>query len=479
MNKKTKSGIILTSLAAIAFAGSLLAGSTYALFTSESKNSIVVQSGKVDVKATISNLKTYSGVDITGDVEKDASKIVENAPSGEFTNGGKAEISTDNGTLTLSKLTPGDKVTFKIDVTNTSNVSTKYRTVVSCEEDDGLFAGLKCTFTENNTKTTFSGLTTKSKWKALEANGAIGSIECSVELPTDADKEYQGKNCKISYTIEAVQGNAEATDPEGNTIELYNVTDLKWFQKNVSNLVTLGVVGNSTITVKLMKNIDLNGVEWTPINYFYNADTGGNKPVINFDGNNKIISNFKVFKNQEFYDSDDGKKEINGLYKNLGFFGKIAGFNIEKLNVEKATVKGAGRVGAIVGQTFSSIENCTAKDCEITAEVANNDDGDKAGGIAGQIDGSYISGCTVTNCKIYCLRDSGGLVGMINVVTDSTSNNNVYSTKIYYNSSQNVGSHNGGEKVDLIVGRIETGTLSDSNKADENTDKVDTNSTVG
>ena len=73
MNKKTKRGIILTSLASIAFAGSLLAGSTYALFTSESKTDIVVSSGKVDVKATIDTLKTYSGKanSLAGDPETD------------------------------------------------------------------------------------------------------------------------------------------------------------------------------------------------------------------------------------------------------------------------------------------------------------------------------------------------------------------------------------------------------------------------
>ena len=57
MNKKQKSSIIIASLASIVIAGSLIAGSTYALFTSESKTNIAVTSGKVDVSATIDGLK--------------------------------------------------------------------------------------------------------------------------------------------------------------------------------------------------------------------------------------------------------------------------------------------------------------------------------------------------------------------------------------------------------------------------------------
>ena len=164
MNKKTKSGIILTSLASIAFAGSLLAGSTYALFTSESKTDIVVSSGKVDVSASISELKVYSPTEVSSE---DGGKITNgdnaaNISTNTFKNLGTAEFK--NNTLTLKNVTPGDYVTFKIDITNNNTVSAKYRTIVACEDDDGLFDGLQCTIDENNT---FSGLTNISNWTEL------------------------------------------------------------------------------------------------------------------------------------------------------------------------------------------------------------------------------------------------------------------------------------------------------------------------
>ena len=120
MNKKTKRGIILTSLASIAFAGSLLAGSTYALFTSESNTNIVVSSGKVQVLATVEDLITYTGNDLSGDADSDADKIKKsteyNLKNGEFMNGGSAAFDATTSELKLENMTPGDKVTFTIKI---------------------------------------------------------------------------------------------------------------------------------------------------------------------------------------------------------------------------------------------------------------------------------------------------------------------------------------------------------------------------
>ena len=57
---KNKKKILLSSVMVIALCLSLIAGSTFALFTSESKVNIAVTSGKVDVKASITDLSVYS-----------------------------------------------------------------------------------------------------------------------------------------------------------------------------------------------------------------------------------------------------------------------------------------------------------------------------------------------------------------------------------------------------------------------------------
>ncbi len=205
MNRKQKGGIILSSLAAIAIAGSLIAGSTYALFTSESKANIAITSGKVNVSATIENWLTYTGKELTGVVKDDAEKIKPSTEydlkNGEFMNGGTAEL-VDN-TLTLDLVTPGDKVTFDIRIHNDSDVAAMYRTAITID-DNGLFDGLEVSvggvsLTSQSRRTTYKEL-------KVESDDEI--INCSVMLPTDAGNEYQGSKCSISYTVEAIQGNA-------------------------------------------------------------------------------------------------------------------------------------------------------------------------------------------------------------------------------------------------------------------------------
>ena len=96
MKKKS----FLSSLVTIILCLSLIAGSTYALFTSEDQVNIAITSGKVNVVATILEdaMKTYS--------------LGQEQDAGKFANGGTAVFTTESGekVLTLDKMTPGDKV---------------------------------------------------------------------------------------------------------------------------------------------------------------------------------------------------------------------------------------------------------------------------------------------------------------------------------------------------------------------------------
>ena len=201
MNKKQKSGIILASLACIAAAGSIMAGATYALFTSESKTNIAVTSGKVNVTAEIKDLKTFSGKanSLTGDVTVDADNIEENAGT-TFVNGGTATI--DGTDLKLEKMTPGDKVTFNISITNNSTVAAKYRTIVTKGADTGLFSGLEISIDNED----IVSAKTVSLYNALGSDAI--TVPVVVNLPSDRENEYQDKECDISFTVEAIQGNA-------------------------------------------------------------------------------------------------------------------------------------------------------------------------------------------------------------------------------------------------------------------------------
>lgn len=202
---KTKKSIILSAMLTIVMCASLIAGATFALFTTNSKVNIAVTSGKVDVTATVDNFKLYSLENI--DATTYEGTEVDRTSAGTFINGGTAKF--NGGELTLDRLMGGDKVTFAINVVNNSNVVVKYRALVSVK-DYGLYEGLNVTLGDMT-----GGATS---WATLSAAGTAMQLNCTVELPADAPAKYQGKECIIAFMVEAIQANMDE-----NT---YNATDV-------------------------------------------------------------------------------------------------------------------------------------------------------------------------------------------------------------------------------------------------------------
>ena len=197
MKKLFKSKTFLGAITSIALCVSLIAGATFAIFTSESKVNIAVTGGKVNVTATVDNLRLYSLDNI--DLATLTGTEKERTAEGKFLNEGTATLS--GNTLSLDKLTPGDKVTFDIDIANNSDVTVKYRTLLSVR-DSGLFAALEVSI---GGRTAGSA----SDWTVKNAGERIASEQCSIELPVSATDEYQGKSCQIDFIVEAVQGNVD------------------------------------------------------------------------------------------------------------------------------------------------------------------------------------------------------------------------------------------------------------------------------
>ena len=123
MKKLFKSKTFVGALIGIALCVSLIAGATFAIFTSESKVNIAVTSGTVKVTAEVTGLTLYSPTTLNAD---GSVAETENAATEEtFKNGGTAAM--NDGKLVVTKMTPGDKVTAELTVTNNSNVSVLYR----------------------------------------------------------------------------------------------------------------------------------------------------------------------------------------------------------------------------------------------------------------------------------------------------------------------------------------------------------------
>ena len=181
MKKKNK--VLATSVATIALCASLVAGGTYALFTSESEVNIAVTSGTVKVVATVNeeSLTTYS-MDAVQD-------------KGKFENGGTAGFN-DKSQLQLSLMTPGDKAEFTVDIANESNIAIQYK--ISFDVTGGLADALECNAEKAD-----------DTWVYAEAKAEIPSVAVTVELPETAGNEYQGiTDTVITVKVEAVQGNA-------------------------------------------------------------------------------------------------------------------------------------------------------------------------------------------------------------------------------------------------------------------------------
>ncbi len=346
---------IISSVAALAICGSIVTGATYALFTSESKTNIAIQSGNVNVTATLQNLKIYSPVSIAEDLTYDETLNGADVAENVFANGGTAELTEKS--LKLSKMTPGDKASFEIMLDNQSDVAIKYQTAVEAINDTGLFDGLTVTVEEN----TFSGLVI-APWTYLGAKvqPADNIISVSVELPVGADNTYQGKGVELSVAINAIQANAETVDAwdgsvapeipdenvneESKIVEIYSADELAVVAKQVNS----GENSYAGYTLTLMNDIDLNNQEWEPIGYWNGNNSHPFKGA--FNGNGYTVSNLKIYEGQYV-----------GLFGYCVDTGDMQNVTIENVNIRNAYVNAGALAGCVSTSIGGSISNVTVK----------------------------------------------------------------------------------------------------------------------
>lgn len=216
--KNAKRSVIITAILAIIMCASLAAGATFALFSSSSSVNIAVTSGNVEVTASV--------VEIQKSYVDDKDETV----NGKLFSG---DATFDEGahTVTLSNVLPKDTVKFKVEVVNRSNVAIKYRMVMSVVEDNGLFSSLKITLDGKK----FYGYTSGTKYALLEAGQQIADIPVVISLPEGAT--CNNTACKLTYKVEAVQGNASVEDfpevPE-NTLAVNTTEDVRLLEKAIS-----------------------------------------------------------------------------------------------------------------------------------------------------------------------------------------------------------------------------------------------------
>ena len=368
--------ILLTSILSVVMCISLIAGATFALFTSESEVNIAVTSGKIDVKAV---------------AEIDTSN----------TSFGLAQSSaTVNGSnVIIDKIIPMDYVTVNVNVKNNSNVSAKYRAIIESLDSNALANELAIEIDGKE----FTGMA-YTAWTDLAPETDGQTIVIKIELPKEAT-EGQGETCNYSVYVEAVQANAGVTDfndrASNGEYTIYDKVDLYQFANSVNSGVSY-----KDKTVTLMEDVDIEYTPWAPI-----GTIGSNGSSTNFDrsfrgtfdGNNKTVSNYKVMS-----------------YGWAGLFGLAHTATIKNLTVENVEFTANRLAGGVVGQLYGSLENVHANN--VTGTVVPNeisddvyDNGDKVGGIVGWLgdngNNRTINNCSVSNITLNAYRDVGGIAG--------------------------------------------------------------------
>ena len=179
MKKKAILSAVLS--AALLAAGAV--GGTISYFSMQNEVDVNINSAKVNVTATVSDLQTFS-----------MGLLQDNLT---FENGGGAGLSGQ--TITLDRMSPGDKVTFKVTIKNNSNIKVKYR--IAFNKLGDLAPALEATVSGG-----------ASDFTSLSPNSEDILLNCSIEMPISIGIEYSDKQGAVKVIVEATQDNAYIPD---------------------------------------------------------------------------------------------------------------------------------------------------------------------------------------------------------------------------------------------------------------------------
>lgn len=181
-----------------------------------------------------------------------------------------------------------------------------------------------------------------------------------------------------------------------------------------------GVFASNTLsgcTVKLDADIDMNGVDFTPIGVNINAYPSKHFCGV-FDGQGHTISNLTA-------------SDRTPNYAAAGLFGGLVGSvkNIILKDVDIFSTHYAGGIAGYVGaETGKAITNCQVIGGTITSEAEQIgggwDNGDKAGGIIGYgcVNADKLTDCHVENVTIKAYRHFGSIIGYAHNSSNVTGN---------------------------------------------------------
>ena len=231
----------------------------------------------------------------------------------------------------------------------------------------------KCEYTENGATITCweANVVPDYTITKLRANGTEVR-DLSAAITPEAGKFYNiTLNKDKGYTDDG-QGNYTVTSAEG----------LKNIAKLVNEEWKLGI--NITLTA----DIDLKGIDWTPIGIDYNHQYTGT-----FDGGGHTITGLAV----------TGSDQYAGLFGRIGSGGTVKDVTLEEVKIESNNDMSA--VGGVAGWSYGTLENCS-----VSGSVSSNS---TAGGVVGYQSDGAITGCN-SSATVKGMVRAGGVAGATN-----------------------------------------------------------------
>ena len=199
-----------------------------------------------------------------------------------------------------------------------------------------------------------------------------------------SDAEWKaGEEYTYTVSLAAAEDPGYTVSEDGKTYTVYNAEGLK----NIAKLVN--EEGKTDINITLTDNIDLTGIDWTPISKDDNKAYTGT-----FDGGNHTITGLTV----------------TGSYKYAGLFGDIdengTVKNVVLEDVQITSDNSSGSVGGVAGDSFGgNIENCS-----VSGSVSGTL---YVGGVVGSQWGGSITGCN-SSATVKGEAYVGGIAGETN-----------------------------------------------------------------
>ena len=237
------------------------------------------------------------------------------------------------------------------------------------------------------------GVITVSPWTE---KGRLGGDKKIYETDATEYSKWDGKEIAKAYA----GGTGTSDDP----YQIATAAQLAYMAQECNE----GTYNNKFNYFKLTADIDLQGLEWTPIGEWSKAFKGV------FEGGGHVITNLKV---------------NNGNVEYAGLFGWVSGDYSETTEIKNLVIRNAfvssanpdgGNSGIVAGYCDTYEGNCKITGCKVDGKVSSNY---YSGGILGRAFGEHkmsIIDCTTdVNCTVADVAENsrnlscGGIVGRL------------------------------------------------------------------